>query len=472
MKIKHLLLNLLFIGVFCPLLFAQGPTAGKRNVLLLIADDMGIDLSRQYTSITGNAFENLPATTNIRKLADSGITFTNAWSNPVCSPTRAGFLTGQHSFRTGVTDAADPDLPLAQDTLPELLNSTTTYKSGLFGKWHLGDGEETTSPPNTNGPQNQGFDIHQGILGGGVTSYASWTKFENGSAATATEYPTRANVRDAFNWIDTQTGNWFAIVAFNAPHTPLHLPTVTCDGVVPDADVDEDMTDTQKVFRMIECMDRHIGWLLVNLKGVLEDTTVIFIGDNGTEGNTNLSPFADSLKSSFKGNVYEGGIRVPFIVSDGYHYEHGTEAPLSSGLGRIVSPGRDEAGLVHTVDIFDTVIKIAGETSADGLDSVPLIPYLENATAGTKRDYVYTDRCSDLTGTQFQAAIRDNDHKLIYIEDSTTTTELYETSDLEEANALDTSTGDNKTKYDELLAELQDLWDTYNPADGCTAPSY
>jgi arylsulfatase A-like enzyme len=429
---------------------------------------MGIDLSRQYIPVTGSSSATLPATPAIRRLRQSGIIFDNAWANPVCSPTRAGLLTGRHSFRTTVANAipSGPDLPDEETTLPELI-FYADYVSGLFGKWHLGDG---VSGPN-DGPLDQGFDEYRGSIGGDLRAYDDWDKTENGGAPVpVTQYATKANVDDAIDWIQmNQDSKWFAVVAFNAPHTPLHTPTANCDGVA-----DPSVPD---INGMIECMDYHIDRLLTVLEtsGELEETTVIFVGDNGTDsGPNNLDrypPFDASDNPSYKKEVYEGGIRVPFIISDGYHLVHGNDAPVSSGIGRINNPGRREDAMVHTVDIFSTVAGIAGVTSAAD-DSVSMLPYMASwrqiPIPIPQRQYMYTDRCSN---QMFQAAIRDSQYKLIYRLDYNSNTlyqELYDVKDLDEM-AADDLFGTGIPAEALLLAELDSMWasEGYDPLTGC-----
>ena len=444
------------------------PPSGLRNVLLVVVDDVGMDHSRQYIPVTGNAPIDLPATPTIRRLARSGIIFHNAWANPVCSPTRAGVLTGRHAFRTTVTNALSnnlnaPGLPAAEVTLPELIASAG-YVSGLFGKWHLGGG--------ATGPNNQGFDEHRGSLTGALSAYDSWNKYVNGvqvdgNPATAaidpvTEYATQENVQDAFAWIQAQTSHWFAMVAFNAAHTPLHTPMAACDGVAAGADING----------MIECVDYWIDWLLSELEGIgaLENTTVIFIGDNGTESADILGPFSSSPNPSHKGEVYEGGIRVPFIIADGYHLVHGTVAPSSSGAGYISNPDRREEAMVHTVDIFATVARIAGVAST-AEDSVSMLPHMGTGSFSFPpflyaRQSMYTERC---TSSMYQAAIRNSQHKLIYRYDYNTATlvqELYAVSDLAEVtNLFGTGIADEAV----LVDELNSMWasESYDPLTGC-----
>jgi arylsulfatase A-like enzyme len=496
MQHKHTLIVLLFMSALCfavgaPKAFAQSPVINPepspnpnhpttpsfppsrlRNVLLLVVDDVGIDRSRQYIPVTGNVPADLPATPTIRRLARSGIIFHNAWANPVCSPTRAGVLTGRHAFRTTVTNALSNNpnvtgLPATETTLPELI-AGAGYVSGLFGKWHLGGG--------VTGPNDQGFDEHQGGLTGALTAYDSWNKYvngvqEDGNTATGaidpvTEYATQANVQDAFDWIQAQTSHWFAMVAFNAAHTPLHTPMATCDGVA---------SAVADINGMIECVDYHIDWLLSQLEsiGALENTTVIFIGDNGTEDSAAspiLGPFSSSPNPSYKGEVYEGGIRVPFIIADGYHLQHGTVAPSSSGVGYISNPDRREEAMVHTVDIFATVAGIAGVASTAEY-SVSMVPHLGTGSFFFppflyERQSMYTERC---TSSMYQAAIRNNQYKLIYRYDYTTSTlvqELYAVSDLAEVtNLFGTGIADEVA----LLDGLSSMWasESYDPLTGC-----
>ena len=477
MKTKYTLMNFLIIMVLCSSAFAledpgpfdpnvQIPQPGRRNVLLIIADDEGIDLSRQYIPVTGSSSASLPATPAIHRLRQSGIIFDSAWANPVCSPTRAGVLTGRHSFRTTVANAipVGPDLPDAETTLPELISSAG-YVSGLFGKWHLGEG---VSGP-YHGPLDQGFDEFRGSIGGALRAYDDWDKSENGGApVTVTQYATEVNVDDTIDWIQMQDSKWFAVVAFNAPHTPLHTPNADCNGVDPIGGAD--------INGMIECMDYHIDRLLTELEnsGELEETTVIFIGDNGTDsGPANLlryPPFDTSDNPSYKKEVYEGGVRVPFIISDGYHLVNGNGAPVSSGIGRIENPGRRENAMVHSVDIFSTVAAIVGVASAAD-DSVSMLPYMASwlpIPPLPQRQYMYTDRCSN---QMFQAAIRDDQYKLIYrlnYSPLALDLELYDVTDLDEM-VVDNLIGTGISSEAILLSELFSLWfsEGYDPINGC-----
>src|SRR5262250_13674 len=109
------------------------PQSPPENILIIIADDMGVDMLSKYGLGT-----NLPSTPNIDALADAGVVFRSAYANPVCMPTRASLQSGRHGFRTGVlTNGFASALPSSEATLAEVLPSS--YATAMFGKWHLGD---------------------------------------------------------------------------------------------------------------------------------------------------------------------------------------------------------------------------------------------------------------------------------------------------------------------------------------------
>ncbi len=202
---------------------------------------------------------------------------------------------------------------------------------------------------------------------------------------------------------------------------------------------------------------------------VLENTTVIFIGDNGTDAASIETPFSTN-PDSHKMEVYEGGIRVLFIVADGYHLEHGIEAPSSTGVGYISSPGRREYMMVNTVDIFATIAGIAGVAST-AEDSVSLLRFMGNNPLLPRipRQFMYTDRCSN---QMFQAAIRDSSYKLVYRLNfalGTPVIELYDVTDLAESVNL---YGTGITAEAILEAEMDSMWlsEGYDPLAAAACP--
>lgn len=307
------------------------------NLLVVIADDLGVD----GVSVYGEGTQP-PPTPVIDALAARGVLFRNAWANPVCSPTRACLLTGRHSFRTGIGTAILPNgnagvLLEEEWTLPEVLDwKRSGYATALIGKWHLGD--------QRNGgllsPNLAGFDHFAGFLAGNVNDYFDWPRVEDGVQITSTVYNTTAIVDDALTWIATAQEPWLCIVSFGAPHAPFHAPpshlhTQNLTGLTPRT------TPTPFWKAMVEAMDAEMGRLFTQLGPVLARTNTIFLGDNGTPREVSEPPF---LPSHAKSSAYEGAVNVPLIVA---------------GPAVGASP-REESVLLHAVDLFPTLLELAG----------------------------------------------------------------------------------------------------------------
>lgn len=319
--------------------FAQTP-----NVLLLIADDVGVDGIGCY------GYPNAAPTPHIDALAAQGVKFDNAHVCPACSPTRATLMTGRYGFRTGIGrpigGQGAEGLPASEVILPEILPANIT--TALIGKWHLG----SNLGPLT--PTAEGFDVFTGMLQGSVPSYYQWTKVQNGLAGPETNYTTTELVDDALLLIGSTTTPWFLVMSFNAAHSPFEAPpaalhTQNLGGLNPT------ITPTPFYKAMVEAMDTEIGRLLAGIPAAtLANTTVFFLGDNGTANQVVEPPF-DPQRS--KGTVYQGGVRVPFIAT---------------GHGVSGTP-RTEAGLVHSVDLFHTIAALQGVDARAAVPaSVPL----------------------------------------------------------------------------------------------------
>ncbi|MBI3882644.1 MAG: sulfatase-like hydrolase/transferase, partial [Verrucomicrobia bacterium] len=267
--------------VLCPRGFSAQP-----NILLIIADDIGADSSPLYNSTTNGA--TFPPTPTIDSLAKRAVVFRNAWACPECSPSRAAMLTGRYPFRTGVPDAiAQGDtavLSATEYTLPKAFsNSAPNYHLAHFGKWHLALGANT---PKTTG----GWSNYVGCLSGAlVTSYTNWTKTSNNVQTTGyTNYATTDLVNDATNWIATRgTNPWFAWIAFNAPHAPLHVPPTN---LAPGYATNTGVTANRRQFEaMMQALDTETARLLTAVD--TNNTHIIFLGDNGTQNNVLQPPY-------------------------------------------------------------------------------------------------------------------------------------------------------------------------------------
>jgi arylsulfatase A-like enzyme len=356
------------------------PKPSGTNILLVIADDYGADSNSLYNT---NASASLPPTPNINSLYDSGVLFRNAYACPSCSPTRSCLITGRYGFRTGIGYAIDepyyPALQANELTIPKILTAHPQlgYRHASIGKWHLG---EQPIAPNVVG----GWAHFSGSLPWGVDDYFRWPKTVDGVTTLNTSYATTDNVNDALTWIKAQgTNSWFLWLAFNAPHAPYHKPPNYLHSyeTLP---IDQNYIDQhpRPYFEaMTEAMDTEFGRLLGHLDR--SNTVIIFIGDNGSEGEVIQPPFQSTRA---KRTLYEGGIRVPMIVS----------GPV------VVNPRRENTNLVHTVDVFTTILELAGVTLREALptnllsDSHSLLPILTNGPV-TPREWLLSEQFSDYT---------------------------------------------------------------------------
>ncbi len=358
------------------------------NVLLIIADDYGIDAQSLY-----NPGGTTAPTPNINALAAAGVRFTHGYAYSVCSPTRASILTGRLGFRTGIGGVVGGgnSLTASELTLPEVItqHSNLGIAAASFGKWHLSEGSPASirTLPNTIG----GWPHYAGSTTGALADFSNWTKTTNGTNSTNTTYATTDLVNDAVAWINqrnTAGQPWVAWVAFNAPHTPFHVPPVNLHGFGANP-----ATNSLKYRAAVEAMDTEIGRLLQSVNPATTD--IIFIGDNGTAGQVIQAPYDNAHA---KDTLYEGGTRVPFII----------KGPS------VVSGGRVDASLVHVVDLFSTILELAGVPlpTTTILDSKSLKPLLANQGDPT-RTRLFVDQFDPAVSTSGGRAIRDDRYKLI-----------------------------------------------------------
>ena len=349
------------------------------NILLIIADDLGKDAIKGYSE--GSIKPNTP---NIDGIRSNGLTFNNFWSNPVCSPTRASILTGKYGYRTNIKGAADI-LSQSETSLQKYINdnSSDKYATAIVGKWHLAGSN------NTFNPETLGIDYYSGIIRGAVTDYYNWTLSEDGSAKTQTSYVTEALTTTSINWINQQTEPWFMWLAYNAPHTPFHIPpsNMHSQGALPAYTTG--MNATPYYMAAIEAMDFQIGRLLNSIPSDERDNTlIIFVGDNGTVNQVAQSPY---LSNRVKSTLYQGGINVPLFIS-----------------GQGVEKTGVENNLIDATDLFSTIAEVAGVKSTGIHDSKSFKPLFSNSNA--TRNYQYSEIKDD---TNDMWAISNGKYKLI-----------------------------------------------------------
>jgi arylsulfatase A-like enzyme len=369
------------------------PTSSTPNILLVIADDMGLDATPNFAE--GSIKPNMPI---LQGLMNTGITFKNLWSYSVCSPTRASILTGKYGSKSGVLEVGNT-INTTETSVQKFIDNNTgnKYSSAIIGKWHLST--------NATDPITMGVDYYAGLLTGGVQNYNNWRLTENGSTATSTEYTTTKFTDLAIDWVGKQTKPWFLWLAYNAPHTPFHLaPTnLHSQGNLPTDDSSINANPTPYFMSAIEAMDSELGRLINSMTTEEKaNTVIIFIGDNGSPNQVAQSPYS---RTKAKNTLYQGGVNVPMVVS---------------GVG-VTRTNAQENALVHTTDLFSTIATIAGVSTISYENSTSFYPLLSNSLA-TSRDYVYTEISNNGTGY----AIRNTNYK--YIKYASGVEELYNLS--------------------------------------------
>ncbi|KAA3606742.1 MAG: sulfatase [Planctomycetota bacterium] len=359
----------LCLAGFHPTLQAQD------NLLIVIADDVGVDMLECYHE--GSA---APPTPTIDALAARGLLFRNAWSNPVCSPTRATMMTGRYGFRTGIGNVVNPISPalsLEEWTLPEILEASgSPYRNASFGKWHLGN----NSNGGADAPNLSGWEHFSGILAGAPPNYYLWPKTVDGRTGIQWAYATSDNVNDASRWIRNQSDPWLCWLAFNAPHTPYHIPPADLhDYALQPGPLAAAQNPLPYYQAALQALDSELNRLFVELgRERMLRTNVILLGDNGTPFQVTQAPFDPNHA---KGTLYEGGVNVPLIMA----------GPA------VQARGMECSALVNTTDLFATALELAGvdleNQLPEGLihDSVSVLPYLTHPQQPSIRETVFAE---------------------------------------------------------------------------------
>jgi arylsulfatase A-like enzyme len=389
-------------GLFFAAIAYAGATADTRpNILVILADDLG------YGDVGFQGCKDIP-TPNLDALAKRSVRCTNGYvTHPFCSPTRAGLMTGRYQQRFGheMNPAWDPEnprlgLPLSELTLPQVLK-TAGYATACIGKWHLG------AHPSLH-PNRRGFDDYFGLLGGGH-SYQPRANGSveyqipldrNGQSEPLTDYLTTVLGREAASYINKHqaakdgTRPWFLYLAFNAPHTPLQAT----DELLARVMHIEDET-RRRYAALLVGLDDAVGQVLTKLRetGQEQNTLVFFFSDNG--GPVDVTHSSNGPLRGAKGTTYEGGVRVPFLVS----------------WPRKLPHGRDCDQPVISLDVFATAVAVAeAKQSADPPgDGVNILPHLSGEKNGSPHERLFWR-----AGGGDRWAVREGDWKLVKIDNS------------------------------------------------------
>ena len=358
-------------------------TSSQPNILLIISDDQGIDASAQYSLSS-----DLPVTPRLNQLAAEGIIFDNAWATPACTTTRAAIITGKYGINSGVISnedvIADNEITI-QSYLSDAENSSN-YGLAIIGKWGLGGGNVSNDHPLL-----MGVEYFAGSLRRAISNYFQWDLTINGVTTRSEIYNTTKLTDLAIDWIDSQEEPWFLWLAYTAPHDPYHLPPSKLHGRELSGEASDITTNPRPYYlASIEAMDSEIGRLMDSIgSATLENTVIIYVGDNGTPNNV----IDRAVFSNGKSSVSEGGIRVPLIVS---------------GAGVSRQDSREDS-LINVTDIFATVSELAGNDVTKIFDSISFLNLLKSVNVGGRGyNYVDFERNGVLRWT-----IRDDRYKLI-----------------------------------------------------------
>jgi arylsulfatase A-like enzyme len=409
----------------------------KPNILIIVGDDMG------YADVGFQGLKDF-STPNLDKLAADGIRFTNGYvTGPYCSPTRAGLLTGRYQTRFGHEYNPSGNiagLPLTEKTLADRLRASG-YKTGLVGKWHLGNKPEMQ-------PQQRGFDEFFGFLGGAHSYFESAGILRGTENVKELDYTTDAFGREAVSFIDRhQKEPWLLCLTFNAVHTPMHAKPELLAKL---AHIEN--KQRRDYAAMMISMDEAIGSVRKKLTetGQEKNTLIAFISDNG--GPTMLGVTVNgSINTPLRGSkrtTLEGGIRVPFLLA---------------WPGK-VKPGIYEKPViqldVHATALAAAEIKPAAEWKVEGVN---LLPYVTGEQKGSPHEALFW-RFGE------QMAIRSGDWKLVRY-DSNIETQTGKTNQPVTSAKLYNLAADIHEDHDlsatnpEKARELQAIWDQWNESN-------
>lgn len=380
------MLNRIIVLTFISLPFVAQASAADLlpNVLVIMADDLGYhDLGFQGSSHI--------KTPNLDRLASMSTRFTDGHvAASVCSPSRAGFITGRYQQRFGHEANSPPGehgMDVNEKTMGQAFQELG-YRTAVFGKWHLGNSEARY-------PTNRGFDEFYGLRSGSRGYWYDETKSDKSGSTHAAEHNgEQIKFEGHFtDWIGQRTVEfidqtrdkpYFAFVSFTAPHTPLQSKPEDMEAIGLAKD---------NYAGLIYGMDRNVGDVLkaIERNGDLDNTIIWFLSDNGgTAGNYSNAPLGGK-----KGTKFEGGHRVPFLLCWKGH------APA----------GKDYGEMISALDIFPTSLKAAGGTldQQRPFDGVDLLPYVTEKQDGVPHQKLFWRKLEC-------AAMRDGDWKFFRID--------------------------------------------------------
>ena len=392
---RGLMLAAVLICLVCafPGGFSFAASAAKPNIVLILADDLGWNNVGFHGGVA--------RTPNVDRLAREGVEFERFYVAPLCSPTRAGLMTGRHPLRFGVgcsviTPWKKHAIPADERMLSEMLAEAGYDRRGCFGKWHLGHGHVSHHP------LSRGFTHFYGCYNGAIDYFTRNREGEldwhrGHEPAREEGYATDLITDAAVEFIASSPSGkpFFAYVPYNAPHSPLQAPQKYLDMYPELKHEDVKLDRPRKYAAMMTCMDDGIGRILaaIEKKGVTDSTFVLFLSDNGAGIGGDNAPL-----NRGKATVFEGGVRAVAAA----------RWPAAGLTG-----GRKIDVPMSYVDVLPTLMAVAGVADHRGkpLDGLNVMPYMTGRSRGPDRPiYSYVGY-----GVKDQLAIMAGEWKLIYV---------------------------------------------------------
>jgi len=373
-------------------------TGRKPNMVHIVADDLG------WNDVGFNGATDIK-TPNLDKLAAEGVTFTQFYVQPMCTPTRAALMTGRYPFRYGLQTAVIPSvstygLDTTEWLMPQCLKEAD-YNTAIIGKWHLGHADKKYWP------KQRGFDYQYGAMIGELDYFTheehgvlDW--YRNNKAVREKGYTTQLLGNDAVKYIDAQNPSkpFYLYLTFNAPHTPYQAPKEYVDRYPNIED------PTRRIYAgMVTCLDDEIGRVVAALdkKGLRNNTLILFHSDNG---GTRSAMFAGVMADMSKVKIpCDNG---PYRDGKGTLYEGGTRVCAFANWPGHIKPGTVE-GLIHAVDIYPTFAVLAGASTAKckPLDGVNVWDTIAEGKPSPRTEIIYNVE-------PFRGAVRQGDWKLVW----------------------------------------------------------
>ncbi|MEM9480220.1 MAG: arylsulfatase [Verrucomicrobiota bacterium] len=432
----------LLLFALCPKLFASL----KPNIIFIMADDLGYGDLGCY----GQEFIQTP---NINSLASEGIHFTQAYAgSSVCAPSRCVLMTGRHNGRGAARDNIPhyPTYLQEEDiTIAEVLKGAG-YRCGGIGKWSLGD------PGTVGRPTNQGFDDWFGYLNQDHAHYY-YTNYLNdgegryempGNMETKEHYSHHLMTERALEFIEeSKAVPFFLYAAYTLPHFSSKSEDETLFAIPSDKPYsDRPWTQSEKNYAaMITGLDRDVGRIveLVEKLGLKEKTLIIFTSDNGHFGKAPKKFESSGGLRGAKSNLYEGGLRVPFIAR----------------WPGVIPAGQKNEEVIAFQDMLPTFAELAGARVPDEVDGISVVEALKAQPLGKVRDYLYWDygHCR----SRYDQAVRFGDWKGLRLgQDSDL--ELYDLrSDVAEERNVAKSHPDVVAKIEKIMRDAVTPSDRY-----------